>query len=156
MKHSSTASDKIISHGDKTCCAGDDRHKKRGLKVLLVDDDIDILEVIGLFLEMDGAHVSYAHDYYKALDIFEKENFDIVITDWRMPRMHGLFLLDMVKSAKPEMPVIVITAFLSEAIRDEAQKKQVDMMLEKPFDYKDLHAAILKLVRKKDVEKKVV
>lgn len=133
----------------------EDRHKKRGLKVLLVDDDLDILDLIGLFLEMDGAQVSCAPDYYKALDIFEKEHFDIVITDWRMPRMHGLFLLDMVKSAKPDLPVIVITAYLSESIREEAKQKQVDAMLEKPFDYKDLHAAILKLVRKKDVEKKM-
>lgn len=132
-----------------------EHHKKRSLNILLVDDDQDILDVIGLFLEMDGANVVYALDYYKALDKFEKDNFDIVITDWRMPRMHGLFLLDMIKSAKPDMPVIVITAYLSDKIKNEAKDKNVDFMLEKPFEYKDLHSVILKLVRKQNGKKQV-
>lgn len=121
---------------------------KRALKILLVDDDRDLLDLFELLLEMDNASVSCATNYHNALRAFEKEHFDIVITDWSMPIMTGLYLLDMVKSAKPEIPVIIITAYLTDKIKNEAKLKKADLILEKPFDYKELHAGILRLAKK--------
>ncbi|MFC1474923.1 response regulator, partial [bacterium] len=121
---------------------------KRSLKILLVDNDRDILDVLGMLLEMDGAQVAFAESYYEALDKLDGDNFDIVVTDWRMPRMHGLYLLDMIKDTMPKMPVIIMTAYLSDEIRTEAKRRKVDLMLEKPFEYQDLHSGIVRLVKK--------
>jgi len=121
---------------------------RRSLKLLIVDDDTDLLELLGMLLAMEGAEVALAESYYKALDRLEENNFDLVVADWRMPKMHGLYLLEMIKDMKPEMPVIIMTAYLSDEIRIEAKKRGVDLLLEKPFEYKDLHAGILRLVKK--------
>ncbi len=123
------------------------------LKILLVDDDPDILDVLGLFFEMDGAEVAYAKNYNEAIEQVEKSlitlPFDIVITDFRMPRMHGLYLLDMIKDISPDMPVIIMTAYKSEEMQQEAIRKKVDFIIQKPFTYDVLLEKIIKLMREK-------
>ncbi|HOO56138.1 MAG TPA: response regulator [bacterium] len=120
---------------------------KEVLKILLVDDDQDILEVIGMLLKMDGAEVHIAENYNEALSLLEEVDIDITVTDWRMPGMHGLYLLDMIKDKHPEMPVIIMTAYLSDKVMVEARRKKVNMMIEKPFEYSELLAGIQKLMR---------
>jgi len=122
---------------------------KNALKILLVDDDQDFLDVLGLLFEMDGADTHYAHNYNEALDLLERELFDIVVTDYRMPRMHGLYLLDMIKDKNPDMPVIVVSAFGTDEFIEQAKRKKADLILRKPFDYSELLAGISRLMKKK-------
>ena len=121
---------------------------RSSLRILLVDDVQDILDVIGMLLEMDGHELEYATNYNDALSLVESRDFDLVISDYRMPRMHGLYLLDMIKDVKPDLPVIIMTAYQTDDMIAEARRKGVDMILTKPFPYEDLAAAIKKLRRK--------
>lgn len=121
---------------------------KNKLRILLVDDVQDILDIFGLLLEDDGHEVDCATNYNDALALVEEHDFDLVITDYRMPRMHGLYLLDMIKDAKPDIPVIIITAYQTDDMIAEAKRKGVDMILTKPFEYRQLADGIKKLRRK--------
>lgn len=118
------------------------------LKVLVVDDDRDIRDVIGVLLEMDGHSVSLAENYNDALAMVECETFDLVITDYRMPRMHGLYLLEMIKDIRPGIPVIIVTAYQTDEMKKEARKKGVDLLITKPFEYGDLLAGVKKVMKK--------
>ena len=104
--------------------------------------------MIGTLLEMDGHTLRYATNYNDALALVEEEDFDLVITDYSMPRMHGLYLIDMIKSAQPAMPVILITAFPKEDIMADAARKGADLVLIKPFEYEALADGIRKLRKK--------
>lgn len=118
------------------------------MKILIVDDDKDIRDVIGVFLEMDGHEVALAMNYNEALTCVENNKFDLVITDYRMPKMHGLYLLEMLKDIDPNLPVILITAYQTEEMKREARKKSADLILTKPFEYQDLLAGMKKVMRK--------
>lgn len=122
---------------------------KHSLKILLVDNEQDILDLFGLLFTMDGAEVGYALNYNEALDQLEAAPYDIVVTDYRMPGMHGLYLLDMVKDRFPDMPVIIITAYPTEEMKSEARKMKADLVLTKGFEYNELLSGIRKLMRRK-------
>jgi CheY-like chemotaxis protein len=119
------------------------------VRVLVVEDQPDLMEVFITLLEMDGALVLKASNYNEALEIAENNEIDIVLTDFRMPGMHGLYLLDMIKHKHPDMPVILMTAYLDDALAANARRLGVDYILAKPFEYSELFKAIRKLLRKK-------
>jgi len=118
------------------------------LKILLVDDEPDVLDVIGNLLEMEGYDVRFARDYYDALAVVDEESFDIVITDYRMPKMHGIYLLDMLKDSHPDLPVIIITAYSGSELMAEAKRKGADAFLPKPFTFEALDSTIKKVMKK--------
>jgi len=123
---------------------------ERSLKILLVDDDQDLLDLLEMLLKMDGADVFTALDYYEALEQLEadRSGFDIAVIDWSMPKINGPYLLEMIKDLKKDIPVIMMSAFWTPQKRNEAKKRGADLLLDKPsFEYQDLHGAILSLVK---------
>ena len=82
-------------------------------KILLVDDEESILKAIGKRLRKMGHEVVAARDGMEAWECFDPEQFDLVITDFRMPRMDGLELLKRVKGRDGSFPVMVITGTAS-------------------------------------------
>ena len=81
-------------------------------RVLLVDDNRDGLTVRKLLLEEVGCHVQIACGGEEALEIFGSSTFDIVVTDYRMPRMNGAELIAHLRALKPETPIILLSGFV--------------------------------------------
>jgi DNA-binding NtrC family response regulator len=80
--------------------------------ILLVDDDISIRESVNLFLTTKGFYVTTAADVQQAMDLLNTDyRPDLIVTDLKMPGMMGYELLSYVRDQKPDIPVIVITAF---------------------------------------------
>ena len=109
-----------------------------GKRILIVDDEEDLLFVLKEMLERlsAGYHVVTAKDGFAALKNLEEQTFDLVITDYRMAGMDGLELLASVRYKQPNVKVILMTAYNSDALRAEAQRSKVFEYLTKPLDLK--------------------
>jgi two-component system response regulator FlrC len=103
-------------------------------RVLVVEDDVELLEALTETLISAGYGVSNASDGLEALQVLEGQEFDLLVSDIQMPNMDGHNLLKKVKESYPELPVMLMTAYGSiqqavDAMRDGA----VDYMV-KPFE----------------------
>ncbi len=106
--------------------------------ILVVDDEPPQLELIGGFLKKQGFEVTLAESGEKALQIFRRESFDLVLTDQRMPNLSGLDLLKAVRAVNPETPVIVVTAYGSIETAVSAIKAGATDYLTKPLNLDEL------------------
>ncbi len=116
------------------------------LKILVVDDEGPIREVLQRGLsQMGGFLVDTAKNGQEAIEKVEKETFDIVLTDLMMPEMDGMELLKMIKGTRPELPVIMMTAYGSIDNAVEAMRIGANDYITKPVDFKDLFMRISKV-----------
>ena len=106
-------------------------------KVLVVDDDISMREMISLLLRHVGHNVSLAENWKEALNLLKSENFDILMTDFRMPAMEGIVngieLIRFIKLNKlnPEMKIILMSAEMDENIKSVALAAGADKVMNK-------------------------
>ena len=91
-------------------------------KILVVDDERGLREVLSIMLKRAGYAVTEASDGEEAIGHINKEIFDLVITDLRMPKADGMAVLKAVKSSSPETVVLVITAFATADSAVDAMK----------------------------------
>ncbi len=118
----------------------------RQLKILVVDDDDQIREVLTDMLSIDGYDTVACEDGYKALEAFNVEEFDLVITDLGMPGMSGLELAGEIHAKNPELPIAMITGWGTQLNHDEVALNGIKTVLSKPFHLKDIKAMISELV----------
>jgi CheY-like chemotaxis protein len=104
------------------------------IKILWVDDEIDMLKPHILFLEKKNYKVTTCNNGQDAIDIFDKENFDIVFLDENMPGLSGLETLAEIKEKKTSVPVIMITKSEEEYIMEEAIGSKIADYLIKPVN----------------------
>ncbi len=102
--------------------------------VLLVDDDPEIVWVLGRYFTRSGFAVTTCGDGEEAISLFRKKRYDFVITDIRMPRVNGLELVDWLRENRPGVRVAVMTGFGGPSIRELSIKKGAILYLEKPVD----------------------
>ena len=109
-------------------------------KVLVVDDEIHIVHVVAIKLRNNGYEVMTAGDGAEAFKIACEEKPDIIVTDFQMPVMTGLELVEKLRGSEEtrEIPVILLTA-RSFAIEDRQKEDlQISQCLSKPFSPKEL------------------
>ncbi len=104
------------------------------IKILWVDDEIDLLKHHILFLEKKNYHVTTCNNGQDAIDLFEENNFDIVFLDENMPGLSGLETLSELKEKKSSVPVIMITKSEEEYIMEEAIGSKIADYLIKPVN----------------------
>jgi two-component system response regulator GlrR len=129
---------------------------EKPVKVLIVDDDKDILSLLSIKLKKEGFSVMTENSPIKALEIFSLENFDVVLLDQRMPEMEGIEFLDYIKDSNRDIPVIIMTAFAEIKDAVEAIKKGAYHFITKPIDFEELkvilHQALNFSLLKKEVK----
>jgi DNA-binding NtrC family response regulator len=118
-------------------------------KVLLVDDDEEFLEVTSERLETRGVEVSTAASAAEALDLIEKDLFDVVVLDLQMPGIDGIDTLKRIKEKREELQVILLTGHATVEKAVESIKLGAMDFLEKPADFEALNAKIKKAKKKK-------
>ncbi|UGS24732.1 T9SS response regulator signal transducer PorX [Flavobacterium channae] len=104
------------------------------IKILWVDDEIDLLKPHILFLEKKNYHVTTCNNGQDAIDLFDEQNFDIVFLDENMPGLSGLETLSELKEKKSSVPVIMITKSEEEYIMEEAIGSKIADYLIKPVN----------------------
>jgi len=108
-------------------------------KILVVDDEAPLREMLKRGLsQMGGFSVDVAQDGLEAIQKVEKEVFDLVLTDMKMPEMDGIELLKMIKGTRPEVMVILMTAHGSIETAVEAMKIGANDYITKPIDLNEL------------------
>ena len=113
-----------------------------GMKVLVVDDDATMREVLKMRLEQWGLQVLLASDAQEATSLIESQHPDMVISDVIMPEISGLELLRILIGEDAHRPVILITAHGSVDMAVEAIKQGAQDFLTKPLDYSKLKSLV--------------
>lgn len=120
--------------------------------ILVVDDDTAILDPLSEYLRIEGYHVSSFSSARVALEAFTRKNdFQVVISDVRMPGLNGIQLLQRLHETDGEIPVILMTAYIDAHIAVEALKKGAFDMLFKPFDFEQAIDSITRATRRYDL-----
>jgi len=108
------------------------------ISILIVDDEESVRDSLYNWFIEDGFRVECAENAKRALTILESDQFDIILTDIKMPGMDGLEMLRRIKSIKPDSIVIVMTAFATVDTAVKALKDGAYDYVTKPFDPDDL------------------
>lgn len=111
---------------------------QKHLRILIVDDDMEICEVLKDTLSIDGYSPVVCADGYAALEKIEKQKFDMMITDLGMPGMSGLDLAGTVHEQFPNMPIAMVTGWGTQLNEDEIALKGIKSVLSKPFHLNDI------------------
>jgi len=111
-------------------------------KVLVVDDEEAIREVVTTLLEAQGYHCVACGNGRVALDAFRNDTFDLVLSDIVMPEMDGLKLLSELRMDDPDVPVIMVTAMHDIAIALEAIRAGAYDYILKPFEKDQLYLSV--------------
>lgn len=112
------------------------------LNVLVVEDDEALRESFQQLLSYLFAEVDAAVDGQDALDQLAEKNYDIVLTDLRMPRMSGFQLLQEIRQQSPQQPIVVISAHEDEVLRRELAVYKVHY-LSKPVILEELLKVVI-------------
>jgi DNA-binding response OmpR family regulator len=120
---------------------------KNGKRILLVDDDAEIVESLRLALESNGYTVLIARDGNQGLALSERENPDLVILDMMMPKRSGFLVLEKMRRTR-ETPLRVIMITANEGSRHKAYAEMlgVDDYIRKPFPMDRLIESVQRLI----------
>ncbi len=116
--------------------------RKSRKKVLVVEDNPNMSGLLTDMLEIFEVESVIAGNGSEALELMASQEFGIVISDMRMPKMTGTELLVAIKENYPETPVVLISGFRVESSDDEMIAKQADGFLSKPFKMNELQEVL--------------
>jgi putative nucleotidyltransferase with HDIG domain len=111
-------------------------------KILVVDDEEAIREVVSTLLDSQGYQCTVCSNGRLAFDAFRKDSFDLVLSDIVMPEMDGLKLLSALRGEDPDVPVIMVTAMHDISIALEAIRAGAYDYILKPFEKDQLHLSV--------------
>lgn len=119
------------------------------INILWADDEIDLLKPHIMFLQEKGYEVATANSGDVALDMVQKQNFDIVFLDENMPGLSGLETLNRMKNASPETPVVMITKSEEEHLMENAIGSKISDYLIKPVKPNQILLSLKKILDNK-------
>ncbi len=119
------------------------------IRILWADDEIDLLRPHVLFLEEKGLSVRTTNSGDGAIEMVQKEVFDIVFLDEQMPGLSGLQALAEIKKLNPSLPVVMITKSEEEFIMEEAIGSKISDYLIKPVNPNQILMSVKKIIDKK-------
>lgn len=124
-------------------------------KILIVDDDLNILKVLQMRLEAEGYMATTFADVQKAIEVTGEEEFDLALVDLKLARKDGIALMETLHDIRHEMPVIILTAYGTIESTVDAMQKGAYSYLTKPFDYRQLLLQIKNGIERTRLSKEV-
>jgi CheY-like chemotaxis protein len=119
-------------------------------KILVIDDEQGIRDLLDTLLRRKGYDVVLAESGQKGLDLFRRERPDVVVLDLKMPGMDGLAVLQQVRSFNPKQPVIVLTGAGTPEIEQQVRALGVTEYVEKEFSLHRLGDSLKRLLNNPD------
>ena len=123
-------------------------------KILIVDDEIDMLELLELIItDRTDYEVTTTNNPLEVPALLQKNSYDLVITDLRMPDVDGIELIEMVKQVDDQIPFIIITAYGTIESAVEAMRKGAFDYITKPFRQEQILLTIEKVMKWRRLQK---
>jgi two-component system response regulator MprA len=122
-------------------------HESPRARLLVVDDEQLIRELYGRVLSLEGYEVETAEDGVTALEWLAREHFDLVLTDWQMPRLDGASMLLALRSAGSHTPVIMMSGSLPFTPPPAGVASHLSAILQKPVRYAEVIFAVAAALR---------
>ncbi len=129
------------------------RKKNGHLHLMVVDDEQSMCDFLEIALQRNGYRVSCFNDAFAAVQALEKENFDLVICDLKMPGMNGLEMLRTIKKKSPATEIIMITAFASTNTVIEAMRCGAFDYISKPFKIDEILLTVEKALKNSQLQR---
>ena len=116
-------------------------------KILIAEDDPDIRETLQELLEV-GYEIVFAADGCEAINLLCKESFDLVMTDLKMPVKDGEAILKLARNSdnNSNVPILVISAYITDQVRDRFGDQAGVSFLEKPYTLTEVEEAVQKML----------
>lgn len=124
-------------------------------KILIVDDEKPIQELLVTFLTSAGYESETANDGQEALERLARQRFDAVVTDVVMPEMNGITLTREISRRYPDLPVMVMTGFSDEYSAQKAIAAGAKEFLKKPFSLSEFSIRLQKMIRDQEILRKI-
>ena len=124
-------------------------NKLKSMKILIVDDDEWIRDSLEIFFEGEGCHLTALETAEEGIEALRRQDFDIIIADYKLPGMDGLKFLEFVKDTHPKSKKVLITAYRSNDAMNEAMRVGIEGVIEKPFTTKTLEACLTSILEKR-------
>jgi two-component system response regulator PilR (NtrC family) len=122
-------------------------------KLLVADDEQSMREFLDIMLKKEGYKVSLASNGEEVLKLAERDIFDLILMDIRMPKLDGIAVLKKIKALSPETIVIMITAYASADTAIRAMKEGAYDYVTKPFKVDEIKLIIRNALEKKNLQK---
>lgn len=116
-------------------------------RILIVEDDMDIQELLREFLKEAGYEVTSASDGIEAMDLFAKNEFDLILLDIMLPKIDGFGVCELIRK-QSQVPIIMLTALGGEEEQIRGLDLQVDDYITKPFSVPILIRKIAAVLRR--------
>ena len=123
-----------------------------GRHILVVDDELSMRELLEFMLKKEGYQVSVAQNGSKAIEMLEKDRYDLLLCDIRLGDMTGLDVLRACRQKQPNTTVVMISAYASTETAVEAMNEGAYDYVPKPFDNEELKQTIAKALDLKTLE----
>lgn len=118
------------------------------MRILVVEDEVDLCDIIAEGLQMDGYAVDKCNDGEDAFELITTETYDLVLLDLNLPRMDGMEILTEVRKQNKEVKVLILSAQGSVSDKVLGLDTGANDYLAKPFDFEELEARIRNLLRR--------
>jgi len=111
-------------------------------RILVVDDEPEVLEVMVDMLEQEGYSTRSTSDSREASQLLEETPFDVIVSDIVMPHLSGLQLLEIARRQNPDVQVVLVTGYATNELAREALERGASGFIEKPFRIEQLLATL--------------
>ena len=128
---------------------------ENGIRILIVEDEALMSNLLGSFFAEQQFRTSACTSGEEALARIESERYDLVLSDINLPEMSGLELLERIRATRPDLPVIVMTAFGSISSAVEAMKLGAEDYISKPFQLDELLIIVKKALDRRKLQREV-
>jgi CheY-like chemotaxis protein len=118
-------------------------------RIRVADDEAITRDNVSYILQKEGYAVSVAENGSQAVGLLQKEEFDLILTDLRMPDMDGLAVLAEARRLRPEVEVIVLTGYATVATAVEAMQKGAYSYLAKPYKIEELRLLVARALERR-------
>lgn len=142
---------RLVALGEKMRRAGVPFVDVTRMRVLVVEDEEAAAGYIRMVLtDMGVRAITSARDGHEALELFtgHEDDYDIIVCDWMMPRMSGIDFLKQVRSVRPVLPFLMVTALATQPAVEEAMAHDVTAYIAKPFPPEQLEEKLMVLMNR--------